>query len=254
MRIFGLICLAPIRLKNMKDKIFALLTASFSGVRRDGLSSLARSLALQAETDDQAKALVDRLTVAQVEEYVKEFRSEVDREVSESNRSYENNLKKKFDFVAKGEKQAPVSGADADAAATGGGASDDLSAMVKRAIAEAVGPLQTELERYKAGDVAKTRLQTLTERLNGCKDEVFKAKALKDFSRMQFDSEEAFAEYLTDTEADIATANQHLADWSLAAQGRPLFAQKNEQGVSSGVSQYLASQKSESDVLSGKEV
>lgn len=232
----------------MKDKILALLMAAFAGVRKDGLNSLARTLALQATTDDEAKALVDKLTKTQVDEYVKEFRAEVDKEVSDSNKTYENNLKKKFDFV---EKKEPVPGGDPDPA---GGNPNDIAAMVKSAIAEAVKPLQTELEKYKAGDVAKTRLQSLTEKLNECKDETFKAKALKDFSRMNFDSDESFNEYLTDTETDIATANQNLADSSLAAQGRPLFAQKNEQGVSSGVSQYLESQKSESNVLSGKEV
>lgn len=232
----------------MKDKILALLIAAFAGVRKDGLSSLARTLALQATTDDDAKALVDKLTKTQVDDYVKEFRAEVDKEVSDSNKTYESNLKKKFDFV---EKKDLVPGGDHDSV---DGNPNDIATLVKSAIAEAVKPLQTELERYKAGDVAKTRLQYLNEKLNECKDGTFKAKALKDFSRMNFESDESFNEYLTDTETDIASANQNLADSSLAAQGRPLFAQKNEQGVSSGVAQYLDSQKSEGNVLSGKEV
>ena len=36
----------------MKKEIFALLTAKFSGVRKDGLEHLARVLTLQATTED----------------------------------------------------------------------------------------------------------------------------------------------------------------------------------------------------------
>ena len=43
----------------MKETILALLIAKFSGVRKDGLTALARSLALQCATEDDAKALVD---------------------------------------------------------------------------------------------------------------------------------------------------------------------------------------------------
>lgn len=233
----------------MKEKILALLLASFAGVRKDGLNQLARTLALQATTDDDAKALVDKLTKAQVDDFVKEFRADVDKEVSESNKTVETNLKKKFDFV---EKKNPEPGGDDSK--NKGGDPNDIATMVKNAVADAVKPLQTELEKYKAGDVAKIRLQSLNEKLNGCKDETFKAKALKDFGRMHFDTDEAFNEYLTDTETDIATANQSAADSALASQGKPLFTQKNEQGVSSGVAQYLDSQNKESNPLSGKEV
>ena len=207
----------------MKEKILALLLTTFAGVRKDGLTQLARTLALQATTDDEAKALVDKLTKAQVDEFVKEFRTDVDKEVSDSNKTYETNLKKKFDFV---EKQDPNKGDGNDGKK--GGDPNDMATMVKNAVAEAVKPLQTELEKYKAGDVAKSRLQTLTDKLKGCKNETFKAKALKDFGRMQFDSDEAFNEYLTDTETDIATANQSAANSALGTQGKPWMA--NVQG------------------------
>jgi hypothetical protein len=38
---------------------------------------------------------------------------------------------------------------------------------------------------------------------------------------MQFDTDEAFNEYLTDTENDAKVANQSVADSGLGAQGRP---------------------------------
>ncbi len=233
----------------MKEKLLALLVAQFAGVRKDGLTQLARTLALQVATEDEAKALVEKLTKAQVDDFVKEFRAEVDKEVSDSNKTFESNLKKKFDLV---EKKSPEPGGD-DSDPKGGDP-NDLATMVQSAVAAAVKPLQTKLAQYEQGDIAKSRLQTLTEKLDGCKDETFKAKALKDFARMNFETDDAFNEYLTDTEADIATANQNVADTSLGGQGKPLFAQKEESGVSKGVSEYIDSQKPESNVLSGKEV
>lgn len=233
----------------MKEKILALLLAAFAGVRKDGLNQLARTLALQATTDDDAKALVDKLTKAQVDDFVKEFRADVDKEVSESNKTVEANLKKKFDFV---EKTNEPGGGNDDKGGKGGG--DDIAAKLDALLDAKLKPLQEKLSKYEQDGVAKTRLQSLNEKLNGCKDETFKAKALKDFGRMHFDTDEAFNEYLTETETDIATANQSAADSALASQGKPLFTQKNEQGVSSGVAQYLDSQKQESNPLSGKEV
>ena len=201
----------------MKEKILALLMAAFTGVRKDGLNQLARTIALQAATEDEAKTLVDKLTKAQVDEFIKDYRADVDKEVSDSNKTFETNLKKKFDLV---EKSNPEPGGDDSK--NKGGDTKDIAAMIESAVTKAVQPLQTELEKYKAGDVAKTRLQTLTEKLKDCKDETFKAKALKDFARMKFETDEEFNEYLTDTETDIATANQNVANSTLGSQTRPL--------------------------------
>ena len=40
-------------------------------------------------------------------EFVKEYRADVDKEVSDSNKTFETNLKKKYDFVDKGKKVEP---------------------------------------------------------------------------------------------------------------------------------------------------
>ena len=193
----------------MEEKILALLTAAFAGVRKDGLGQLARALALQATTDEEAKALVEKLTKTQVDNFVKVFRAEVDKEVTDGNKTHETNLKKKFDFIEK--KAEPVAEQSKD------GNNTDIASIIKAAVTEAVKPFQSELAGYKASEIAKTRLQTLTNKLNSCKSEVFKAKVLKDFVRMNFDNDEAFNEYLADTESDIATANQNHADTSLSS-------------------------------------
>lgn len=235
---------------EMKEKILALLQAKFAGVRKDGLNHLARSLALQATNEEEASALIEKLTKEQVETFVKEYRAEVDKEVSEGNKTFETNLKKKFDLVER-KAQEPGSGEQETKNDDG---TTDIATMIKNAIAEAVKPLQTELEKYKAGDIAKTRLQTLNEKLAACKDDNFKAQTLKDFQRMQFDSDEAFTEYLTEKETAISMANQNMANAALGGHGKPIFAQKTENGISKGVADYVESKKTESNELSGKEV
>ena len=231
----------------MKETILALLIAKFSGVRKDVLNHMARAFALQVATEDEAKNLVEKITDAQVNEFVKEVRADVDKEVSESNKTFEANLKKKFDFVAKTEP--------------GGGSGKktidptDIPEIVKTAVAEAVKPFQEKLSAYDADNIAKSRLQALNEKLNGCKDENFKAQTLKDFQRMTFKDDADFNEYLTAKAADIETANQNVADNKLDnAGGSPLFSQKEESGISKGVAEYVESQKPGNDNFTGKEI
>ena len=55
----------------MFKTILALLIAAFgnvTGVRKDGLTNLARGLSLQATNDEEAKAIVDKLTEAEYAE------------------------------------------------------------------------------------------------------------------------------------------------------------------------------------------
>lgn len=231
----------------MKETILALLIAKFSGVRKDGLTALARSLALQCTTEDEAKALVEKITDAQVNEFVKDYRADVDKEVSESNKTFETNLKKKFDFVEKqtepGGKQTPKPDPN------------DIAATIKAAVAEAVKPFQEKLMGYEQDNIAKSRLQSLNEKLANCKDENFKNQTLKDFARMKFDTDDDFNEYLAEKEKDIATANQNKADIDLSnSGGSPLFAQKEESGISKGVADFINSQKPENNVFTGKDV
>lgn len=231
----------------MRETILALLIAKFSGVRKDGLVALARSLALQCTTEDEAKALVDKFTDAQVNEFVKDYRADVDKEVSESNKTFETNLKKKFDLVQKTEPGGKKNPKDTDP--------DDIAAIVKAAVDAAVAPLNDKLNGYEAKTIAETRLQALNEKLNGCKDENFKAQTLKDFARMNFKDDADFNEYLTGKEADIVTANQNKADADLSnSGGSPLFAQKEESGISKGVAEYVESLKPENTTFKGKEI
>lgn len=227
------------------QEILALLTTKFSGVRKDGLEQMARVIALQCANMDEAKALVDKITDAQVNEFVKDYRKIVDTEVSNSNKTFEANLRKKYDFK---EKETEPGGDNHDEP-------KGLAAQIKAAIAEAIAPINSELANYKKKDVANARLQKLNEALKDCKDETFKTQTLKDFSRMSFNDDDAFNEYLTEKGTAIKEANQSKANDDLSqSAGVPLFSQKEESGVSKGVAEFVKSQKPENNTFTGKDI
>ncbi len=233
----------------MREKILALLVAKFQGVRKDVLNHLARAMALQAATEEEAKALVDKVTDAQVAEYVKETRADVDKEVSESNKTFEANLRKKFDFVDRKAEPEPGGG--------GGKPADpnDIKAAIRAAVDEAVRPLHDKLQGYESRSISESRLAALNEKLNACKDKSFKEQTLKDFARMAFKDDEEFNAYLNEKVTDIETANQNAANNALGnGSGSPLFSQKEDSGISKGVAAFIESQKPEKSAFSGKEV
>jgi len=87
----------------MKEKILALLLAKFAGVRKDGLAQLAASLGLTVTTEEEANTIVGKLTAENVNAFVTDWRKEVDAETSKATKTYEEGLKKKFEFVEKKE-------------------------------------------------------------------------------------------------------------------------------------------------------
>ena len=229
----------------MKKTILALLVAKFQGARKDGLNVLAGILALQASTEDEAKALVEKITDAQVNDFIKDYRKDVDKEVSESNKTFETNLRKKYDFKEK--EVEPGNDPSKNP--------NDIAEIVKAAVAAAVKPFEEKLSGYETKNIADSRLAQLNEKLNDCKDETFKAQTLKDFARMTFANDDDFTQYLNDKTADLATANQNMANAALGgASGKPLFAQKGDDGISKGVADFVASQKPEANAFTGKEV
>lgn len=231
----------------MKEKIIALLVAKFAGVRKDGLARLAGALALNATTEEEAGALVERLTKEQVDDYIKDYRKDVDKEVSESNQTYEGTLKKKYDFVEKKDSKEPGKEPKDPIDST------DIATIVANAVKAAVEPLQQKLSAFEGKEVTKTRLQTLESKLKDV-PETFKAQKLKDFGRMNFETDEAFNEYLTETEADITAFNQELANKGLAGHSKPAFGKTGNDGVSAATTEYIASKTAKDNPLGGKEV
>jgi hypothetical protein len=238
----------------MKEKILALLVAKFAGVRKDGLARLANALSLQAADETEAGALVEKLTPEKVNEFVSDYRKDVDKEVSEANKTYEGTLKKKFDFV---EKKEPDPNKDPDPnKATD---TNDIATIVANAVKTAVEPLQQKLSAFEGQKVNETRLQQLQSKLSVFPEgnkigEQFKAQKLKDFGFMNFENDEKFAEYLTGLDTDITGLNQEIADIGLSGHGRPLMGGQNKDGISSAVAAYVDDKTKPDANLEGKKL
>jgi hypothetical protein len=204
----------------MKEKILSLLQSRFAGVRKDGLNHIATILSFQVNTEKDAETLAGNITVEQVNSFIADWRKEVDAEITRANKTHEDGLRKKYDLTEKQPEPAnPPPPVDVDPA-TGVDAAT-IQKLIADSIATATQPLLEQMNTFKAGETAKSRLQALNDKLKDCKDETFKTKVLKDFARMTFDTADAFNEYLTDTETDVKTANQKASLSEMGVLGRP---------------------------------
>ena len=228
----------------MFEKIIELLTAKFTGIRKDAIEMLARNLALQCDNDDDVTAVIGKLTDEKVNEFVKGYRSQVDKEVSASISANEKNLRKKYDFIEKKEGHEPKK--------MEGNDGNDISAIINAAIAKAIEPFQNEISNLKQENTSKSRLQQVNEKLNACKNDVYKNQMLKAYQKMAFADDEKFNEYLTELDSDIAEANQSFANDSLRGV-KPLKSEVNNDGVSKAVSDFISSQSTDS-AFAGKKI
>lgn len=185
----------------MKQKLQELLSEKFKGTRKDTLARLATAYSLQCTTEEEAQALVEKLQLNQVTEFEKEYRSEVDSEISKAVNTAKGKGKEGEGNPSAGEenKTDPT----------------DIASIVANAIKEATSPLVQEINSIKAGKTAETRLQQLEGILSDVNPEL-KAKTLKDFSRMAFDDDSKFTEYLEETKTDIQALNQSFVNQGLA--------------------------------------
>jgi hypothetical protein len=235
----------------MKEKLLALLTAKFAGVRKDGLAQLAGALSLQAGNDEEATAIIEKLTEDKVNEFITDWRRDVDKEVSDGNKTFENNLKKKYDLVEKGKNPNPGKQDDPPKPGT-----DDKTPEWAKSLIETNQKLTERLNNIEGQKTTETRLQQLQSKF---KDKnlpsSLTAKMEKDFKRMNFESDEEFGEYLEEVESDITTFNQELADKGLSDSKPPIMGAKNKDNVSSAVKDYVDSKGDESKAdVGGKEL
>lgn len=230
----------------MKEKILALLLAKFAGVRKDGLAQMALVLSLQAEKEEDATVIVEKLTDDKVNNFVKDWRKDVDKEVSEANKTYEGNLKKKFDFV---EKKEPDPNPNPNPANP-----NDIAAIVAAAVKTAVEPLQQKLSAFEGSRTTETRLQQIQGKLVDVPDS-YKNQQLE-YNKLIIGNmtDEQFAEHLTKVDTDITGFKQELADKGLAGQSRPIFGSKTNEGVSTGVASFIESQAKKDENLQGKKL
>jgi hypothetical protein len=194
----------------MKEKLLALLQAKFAGVRKDGLNQLATIMALTVTTDEEATSAVDKLTEQSVGQFVIDWRKDVDSEISKANKTYEEGLKKKYDFKEKGNPNPPTPPSELTPEA--------IASIVQKAIE----PFATELNSIKTNKVVETRKQLLTKELEGL-DEGFRTPYLNAFDRMNFKDDEDFNTHISNVKTEVAKIQQSLIDKGLSQQSKPMF-------------------------------
>lgn len=194
----------------MKEKLLALLQTKFAGVRKDGLNQLATIMALTVTTDEEATSAVDKLTEQSVGQFVTDWRKDVDSEISKANKTYEDGLRKKYDFKEKGNPNPPTTSTELNAEA--------IAAIVQKAIE----PFASELNSIKTNKVVETRKQLLAKELEVL-DEGFRTPYLNAFDRMNFKDDEDFNAHLSNVKTEVAKIQQSLIDKGLSQQSKPMF-------------------------------
>lgn len=193
----------------MKEKILALLIAKFSGVRKDGLIHLASTLALQVATEEEAQALVDKFDQSKVTEFIKEYRSGVDKEIATANKTTEEKLKEKFDFVEKGKGGANPTKTETKEGGENKDTPPDWALEILNEFKELKGEKITNTRTNQFNDIIKN----VSEKQKGILQ--------KNFGRMQFKDDADFAAYLEEIKPEIEAI---VAEESArgATYGRPL--------------------------------
>lgn len=212
------------------EQILALLMAKFpSGVRKDVLTNIAMNLAMAAASEDDAKKLVEGITKDKVDAFSKDYRSSIDREVTEANKTYENRLREKYDFKEKGKDPDPVPGSDPVPSTN-----PEIASLTKQ-----VSDLTKLMTGFAADKVNTSRRSQIEGLLKDVKDEGYRNTILSGFNYMQFDNDDKFNEYMTSLKADVDKHVQDQADESLLRSGHINFGKTNDRGVSAGVAEYV---------------
>ena len=234
---------------NLNEAILALLKAAFSGVREDGLRHLAAAIGLQVTTEEEAKGVVGKLTADAVSKYVQDWRSGADAEIAKANKTYEDGLKKKYDFVERQQTpptpptQTPPEGLTLDA--------------ISKLIDSKLSGVQNSITALAGERTAAARRDQFIKKLTDAKvDQASQAMMLRNFDRISptLTSDDEFNAYLTEADSDIAAIVKERADRGLSGHDKPLFGAVNEKGVSSAVSDYIKERSESGTALTGKEV
>ena len=232
----------------MKEIIFALLQTKFAGVRKDGLNQLATIMALTVTTEEEATQTVEKLTDETVGQFITDWRKETDAEISKANKTHEENLKKKFNFVEKGTPTPPTPPNPSTPPT-------ELTAEAVAAIVQkAMEPITAELTTLKSNKTVEARKQLLSKELETL-EEGFRDPFIKAFDRMTFTDDEDFNSHLETVKTDVAKLNQSLIDKGLSS-NRPIvsFGKSNKEGVSEATQAFINSQTTDADKLKGKEI
>ncbi|ARK08869.1 hypothetical protein A6C57_00290 [Fibrella sp. ES10-3-2-2] len=201
-----------------RDKVYARLKAKFQnkGFSEKTINAVADIVEVGVTEETQVDAAVDG-----AEPYLNVIQKEVDVRVEKEKLK----LKQEADEGKEGQEGSEQGGG------TGGNAAQQNATGGDDAMPAWAKPLMTTLQAVvadvngmKSGSVAKTRREQFEAKLKDV-PEALKTKALKDFDRMKFDTDEDFTTFLTETETDFKPIIQENLNSGLGQQHRPLNAQ-----------------------------
>lgn len=232
------------------EQVIALLGAKFPGVRKDGIKNLAGVIALQAENEEEARAIVDKLTADKVSAFVTDFRSNIDREIQQSVSTAEQNLRNKYDFVDKGQNQQQQ---QQQVQQQNGGITID---QIRTLMAETMKPFADRLDAIDVQNASKVRRETYVGKLKDAKlSDTMQNMMLNQFDRMTFKDDADFNQFLADSQPTIDKMAQEAANRMLENDRTPRFGTgKVETGteMSAGMKEYLDAKKNENGESQGK--
>lgn len=232
----------------MNKKIFELLEAKFQGARKDGLQQLANSLALTIATDEEATALVGKLTAELVENYIKEWRKTADAENGKAAQTREESLRAKYELTEKQNPPTPPT------PPTGVATPEEIQRMINEAVNNATKGLTSAVAAITNSKLTDTRRGQIEAALAEQKTlpESYRKTVMQGFEGRSFENDEAFNAYLQQTKTNAADYVQEMADAGLNTP-KPTMGAPNKDGVSQGVAEFIA-EKAKPDTLGGKEI
>lgn len=231
---------------DLYEKILALLTAKFQGVRKDGLQQLASVIGLQAADENEATTLVDKLTAEKVEKFVKDWRSKADAEIKKATDTNEARLREKYDFKEKEQPGETKPGTEEQPLTL-----EAISKLIDSKM-EGVTKSITSLTAEKAATSRREQFVSALDKAKvGGKQ---RDMMLRNFDRVNttFKTDDEFNAYLTEAQGDITAIAQEQADKGLQGHDKPIYGAVNEDGVSSGVADYIKAVSDPNPGLTGK--
>lgn len=241
-------------MNELQEQILALLVAKFQGERKDALQQLALMIGTTAATIEEATEVVDKLAADKVSQFVKDYRRTADTEIAKANKTYEDGLRRKYDFKEKEAQPTVQTPATPPAPQPGGVLTAEL---VRQIVREETKDVRDGLTTLNGDKLFASRREQLVAKLEAAKVEGRQRDMiLRNFDRAAstFANDDEFNGYLTEVQGDIDAIAQENADKGLHGHEKPLFGAVNEKGVSAAVADYIASKSENKSSLSGKEV
>lgn len=237
---------------ELQQFILALLTEKFTGVRKDGLQQLAAVISVQCSTEEEANEVVGKFTADKVSKFVTEWRKTADAEVAKANKTYEDGLRRKYDFKEKEQPGETKPGQQTPPPA-GALTAEQIRAIIReenKAIREGYDALRAEKTTATRRDQFVAKLEAA--KIEGKQREMM----LRSFDRVAptFKDDDDFNGYLTEVQEDLQGIAQEQSDKGLHNHEKPLFGAVTKDGISAGVADYIAAQSDNKPTLSGKEI